>query len=342
MIFRRVANIERMTGDWATAVTFYTEAESLLEKLVADTPESIIDRNKLAELESDFAEGLSMASRYRESLGHYARALELIKGLYAGSPGDPELQRTFARIQTDYAVSLFSFGRTAAALECSDRAVDLFAGLAARQPLLADYDPLLLLVALVTRAPMLCEMGRISDAEKCLDQAVNVAQSLIKKNPDSPDNRYYLAAARYEQASIYVEMKRNPLAAQKTLEEALDLLTVLTKSSPQIAYFQSKRAEVQSLLGAIRARLGRSHEALDLCNQARATFDGILAASPQDIEACRSLARTLERLAQIRVAQHDQSDAKHLLKLAAARQEVVVRTFPENEREKKTLKAYRE
>jgi serine/threonine-protein kinase len=342
MIFRRVANIERLTRDFPAALEHYHDAEVLIEKLVADFPQVTDDPDLLAELERDFAEALKAAARPKDALVHFGKAHEIARNQYAEKPDDLSFQRTLALVQNDFGLILFEVGRTREGLDRCNQAVELFTRLSRRQPLHYQYDPLLYLMSLVDRAPLQRAAGQLGDAEKSLAEAVTLARALLGQNSQDNNARYYLAAARCEQGTLLAEEHRKPAEAEKAFEESVRGLAALRADFPQVGVYRPKHAEAQSGRGGARAELGRLDDAEADCRQAQQTLEAILAESPQDAKATSLLAATLARRARIAQVRGDRSAAAQDWDQAIARQEALVKALPDNPRALRFLQQLRD
>jgi tetratricopeptide (TPR) repeat protein len=189
---------------------------------------------------------------------------------------------------------------------------------------------------------MLREAGRGLDAETSLSDAVALAQSLLKRNADDANSRYYLAAARCEQGLIFIEVKNDHKAAEKIFDDAVRDLTALTAGDPEIVFFRPKLAEARSHRGLAHIHLGRHSDADADFGEARKILEATLSRTPRDMDASRLLAQTLERLARVASIRGDKVEAGRLLDLAIDRQRPVVDAFPENQREHRMLAFYRD
>lgn len=342
MITRRVANIERLTNDFAAALAHYAEAESMFEKLAADFPDIARYRDLLAEFELDFAEALTNAARSRDALPHYQKALDIARTQHATKPDDPNYRRTLARIQNDFGLVLFEAGQTREGLDRCDEAVAIFAELARRQPLHFAADPLLQLMSLVDRAPLQRDAGMLAEAEQSLADSVAIAHTLLGKNPADTNVRYYLAMARSRQGTILAEDHKNAADAETAFDESVRALSELRTSFPDVGFYRPAHAEALSGRGGARAELGRLADADKDCQQAQQTLEAILAESARDLKATTLLARTLARRARIARSRGDAITADQLGTQAISRQQTVVTALPDNARARRVFEQLRD
>ncbi len=332
MILRRVANIERLTGDFPAALPHYEEAEALYGRLTTDFPGIPAYLDLLSELELDFAEALKMAARPGDASIHYGKADEIARRQLADRPDDPSFRRTLARIQNDFGLALFEAGRTREGLKRCDESVAIFKDLSHRQPLLHRADPLLSLMSLVDRTPLQRDAGNLNDAEESLAQAVSLARALLEKDSTDDDARYYLAAALCEQGTLWAEERGKPVEAEAAFDESVRHFAALRTGSSDVFFYRSAHAEAQSGRGGARAALSRLKEADEDCHAAQLTLEALLSEIPHDAKAMELVASTLARRARIARARGDRVEANRLWNQSLGRQKALVNLLPDNPR----------
>jgi serine/threonine-protein kinase len=341
MILRRVANIERLTGDFAAALPHYEEAEALYERLIHDFPREDRYRDLLAQYETDLAEALKAASRLGDALIRYDRAHAIAREQLARHPDSPGARRTLALAQDAYAVALHVVGRSREGLERCDEAVAVLAELAGRRPLDSPIDPLLSLMAMVDRAPMQREAGRLDDAEAALARSVAMARSLLARDERDANVRFWLAVARSVQGRLLAEDRRRPAEAEAAFDESVRLLAALRGEAPEVRFYRPAQAEALSGRASARLAIGRLDEAEADAVAAQRTLEAILDAEPRDTEAQGLLASALAGRAKVAGRRGDRDGAAALWDQALARQEALARDNPRSRRDLERLRVDR-
>ena len=249
LILERLANIERMTNSFDSALGHYAEAETLYKRLVEEFPNDETVGDGLAALERDFAEALRMNGRLTEAFPLYALALKLARARHDAKAGDPDRRRTLASILSDYGVALGQADRVAEGLPRCDEAVALFAGLNRMEPLQnPQLDPLLLLMSLVERVPLQRDARMADHALRALEEAEQIARKRLamRAHAGDPNFQFYLASALCERGTILLEITGKLRDAEKAFGESEGLLATLRKNDAEISFYRPKHAEALS------------------------------------------------------------------------------------------------
>ena len=227
LVLNNIGNVYFFKGDYQNARTYFEQALQLREKLkissnIADTLHNLADTS-------------SKMGQYDLAVEQYLRALDLRR-----STGD----KRSAAIESSSMGTLFSYqGRYGAALSSEEDALKTFRELQERGYWLAEI--------LGYYGNALAEVGRSDDAQKSLDEAMNVARELKNQATIAEIRGYQGDSAFYRgdyqaAATLYDE-------ALKTASHTsgLDLILVSKFNVAKVAVRQGRFQAAASLLSKL-------------------------------------------------------------------------------------------
>jgi tetratricopeptide (TPR) repeat protein/tRNA A-37 threonylcarbamoyl transferase component Bud32 len=95
------------------------------------------------------------------------------------------------------------------------------------------------------------KLGRYPEAEKVLQEALNLRQQLAKENPANADASRDLAATFYTRGTVLAKLAQQRSQARQAYLDALKIQQDLAKAHPENAEYQSDRARTLNNLGIL-------------------------------------------------------------------------------------------
>ncbi|MBL8823751.1 MAG: tetratricopeptide repeat protein [Planctomycetia bacterium] len=173
-------------------------------------------------------------------------------------------------------------------------------------------------------ATLLRSTGRTSDAEHCLDRAVNLWNHLLKLEPQLPDYRLSWARAVADLGLVYASTGRFG-KAEKAHQQALDSQLNLLTEYPTNSVYLGDVARSYYNLGILYRDLGRLADAEKAYRDSLAYRKQIVKIAPnrprhrEELAACQNnLANLLGETGRIKDAESFFSDAQSIFKSLAA------------------------
>jgi eukaryotic-like serine/threonine-protein kinase len=347
-VFREVANIDRMLGQFDQSVAAYTRSVELLEALAESWPAKPEYRDRLAETLTDAGEGLRMEGRPREAEPFYRKAIDLADHLLADSPSSVAFRRTKADCLVGLAAALLDLGRPAEAQAAGEQAVASFrdVGGGVRS---SHFDSLLLAMMLEDWAKTLARGGRSHEAEPPLLESIGRLTALrdepldpsrLRRIPESliRDNASFcLALAQTELGLILSAEPARRGEAERAFDAAITGLDRLGASRTPIPLRRAALGQALLDRGSLRTLNGLTHEAESDWTVARKLLSGLVSEFPHNAAYRTPLALALERLGRLAVAKGDLGAARPLLEEAVVHHRRALEANPDSPADRQAL-----
>jgi eukaryotic-like serine/threonine-protein kinase len=165
--------------------------------------------------------------------------------------------------------------------------------------------------ALVSKADVLRDLGRLDEARKFLVEGQVIRRELLASKPEDIGVRQSLARACSELVDIERDAE-DAAAALKALKEGLEVAGPLRQAAPDHASSRQVLATLAVLEGTMALEAGEPERARPALTEAVKLRRALLVNNAQDIAAQRALGRALSRLADLELAEGRQATARDL------------------------------
>jgi serine/threonine-protein kinase len=241
-LHRYAANVDRLLGEFAQAETAYRASIALWEELVRRQPEVASHPDNLAQTLRDAASVQKRRGRLREALATLDRAVALAEEIKERVP-PAWYQRTLATALIGRADVDYRLGDFAASEQAAARAAELFDALkAAPRGQANPTDPVLAVIAVLSRGVALRELGRFPEALRVLDDAVARAEALggAKGNRDA---RQYFNKTRLARAVTRLRAGESAADVARELGQVIPDADKLAVDFPTTPFYQEVLAD---------------------------------------------------------------------------------------------------
>jgi tetratricopeptide (TPR) repeat protein len=318
-------------GDKAEAVSWFERAEPLYAALVAAAPDDLRLARGQAHTAFQRATAAAACGRATEAVQAGRQAVERLEALRQRQPDNAEHRHYLAACRSNLAeVYRWTDDRTAAAREL-DAARPLLEALARES---TGFDNVRCRVDLALNAQIRAEVESDPAAALALDEkALAVLGQLARERGGTDANvlRYvYMAWQDVGRARARLGRRDDGLA---WLTRARDGLRVLKPADERLASrCAANRADACYHLGCLLADLGRTDEAVASLEEARALYETLPTAGLADRAFQENLARTWQRLGDVRRDRGNAAAARQAWEQGRAVWERLLRDDPDNPR----------
>jgi serine/threonine protein kinase len=267
---RRVGEIQRKLGEYAKSEPAFSRGIAVLERLVAEFPSEGKYRSALADSHYQLAHLLVIQCRLGEAEKHLRQSLLLREKVVAESPDVATYRLALAssysalgRVQIGARAAEESHHRAASILE--DLPTDL-AGTPECRRQLAIYR--------VGLGMALASDGRANEAEKSLQQAVDLFEKLVAEFPSEPLYRHELVWALHAFGTALREIRVEE--AEQATRRALAIAHKLIIDFPTVPEYQVDIGLCHYGLGCLLQEAGPLQEAEQAFRQAVHLFEKLV------------------------------------------------------------------
>jgi serine/threonine protein kinase/tetratricopeptide (TPR) repeat protein len=237
-----VAHLRGLLGEHRDAVAGFRQAESLLEKLLAEFPEEAQYRHKLARAQGNLGVELAKLGNQPDADTAFRRGIALRTKLVDDFPEDLKYQLELANNYNDLGF-LRELQRNYPEAEGNYRvALDLKEKIVAAAP--ADDQPKYqteLARGLTVLGQLARKQEKYAQSEQIFRRAVEMHEKQMGKGGDTPRERQGLANCYSGLGIALAELKRMP-EAEKTFRQALEVRRKLTDDYPGVLEYRRELA----------------------------------------------------------------------------------------------------
>jgi serine/threonine protein kinase/tetratricopeptide (TPR) repeat protein len=307
-VSRRLANIYRLTGRYAQADPFYTEALMILRKLLVTNPSSIRERDLLAETLIDQSDAGTASGRAEVGEASAREALNIALRLQKNDSNDRRFRRTLARSLLSLAASHLLLGRDDCGMlfRQADEAIrpQADAGLSrVREEVVARhffalFDQLYLVQALGGLARCAGQAGKPGEAVTHLREAHDRMERIARELGELS-----LPDVEFERARIatllarYLSSPEDRSEHSRLTDDAVGRLELLVKHNGEIPNYRLALADALLTRGSARRQGGQFEAARSDLEAARATLEPLVSGNASSASAPTLMAELLSELA---------------------------------------------
>lgn len=222
LVDMRLADGNRLTGQTSQAVAQYKRAIERLQLLVRSSEGNTKYRKELSDAYHWLGETERASPKRRaDAEKSYNSALALQEHL----PSDPDSQAAHARTHYSRGITRQATGRFNEAEADYREAIRLLTPLAAYRQDLAR--------AKNNMAKLIFDAGLVGEARQLYNEAIQIGEELVHKNPDNRDYKFELAQY-YDNSAILFEARNQATEALAHNEKAMALYRVLLRPVPTL------------------------------------------------------------------------------------------------------------
>jgi serine/threonine-protein kinase len=324
--WHRLAILQEEAGQLEEALAGYERASQIRANLAAAYPAVPEFLRESAETLDNLGDVHKERDHPDEALRSYQRSREIWERLIASDSSD-------VRFRGDMAICLNKMGqlysetsRPADALVCYERARELLDTLTREDP----ADTLFQLTLAENRyqaSELIRESARRAEALRLCEEARVVLETLVQKDPADVRFRDSLADCLARTARLDGEAGQWDKALS-VAAEVLRLRTALTADAPRRRQFQKKLARAWFDRAILQRDAGRKDPALVDLEQARDTWERLLATNGKDPAAQSALGVTLQHLGALLEEKGDHRKALAAAQAAIEHQEKALSLSP--------------
>ena len=306
-VFNGLAQVRRAQGDLKAAMTFYTRAQQMGERLRAQAP---ADREVLTTLGEVYVESGRVAYdqqrfRHRAADGRTRDADRAAPA--AARSGQPRVSRASLRAHSSLGAAYAGAGRLREAVDQFRLCVTLREQIVAEQPHQADYQRNLL-IAYGHLGDMLGynadgNLGDIAGATVMFEKAAALARVAMARDPADRRAVFDVANATLRLGTLLADDRQYD-AALKALEESDRLVTGLHAQDPASDRYGYLSVVIERRLGEVLAAQGQAAAAVRRFERAHARA-AALPRGPADANVRLQLALLRVNLARLRAEAGD-------------------------------------
>ncbi len=291
------------------AVPLLKAALDVNRQLVASDPEGIDSRILCTSLSERLAKLLSARGDQRGAMLLLREQIRLAEEVLSRSSHHREAQRALCGALRSLGQLHIRRGELAKGEQRLDEVIALRRELVQVR---ADREARLeLSSALVAKADVLRDLGRLGEARELLVEGQVIRRVLLTENPEDIEVRQSLARACAERVDIEQDAE-DPKAAQAALQEGLEVAGPLRQEAPDHAASRQVLATLAVLEGTQALAAGAPERARPALTEAVKLRRALLVGNSEDIAAQRALGRALSRLADLELAEGRQATARDL------------------------------
>ncbi len=308
--FRRVANIYHLTGEFEKADDAYRKSIAIYEDLQKKSPRSpdpILDLARTLNEKGLALEVIGTANSWQRAVEEYSKAAELLRG---------HLQYGRMELQLELANTLVLIG--SAPMWQKPELPERFSEIADRQP----NSPFATRSDNRRPAANPIRTYRPGRSKQLIEEAMEIADSLIEKSPDRVDLQLLKATALTRQAELQATTQKQR-ESRNLLDQAVRLIEKLQVADPE-------NPEYKFVLAQILATPVRSttSNAIDSLNQSKSILTALAAKYDRNFEYQQSLASVCFRLGRMYETKGEWENAERNLKFASSLYQDILRETP--------------
>ena len=278
-------------------------------QLVASDPEGIDSRILCTSLSERLASLLSARGDQRGAMLLLREQIRLAEEVLSRSSHHREAQRALCGALGSLGQLHVRRGELAKGEQRLDEVIALRRELVQVR---ADREARLeLSTALVVKADVLRDLGRLGEARESLLEGREIRRELLREKPEDIEVRQSLARACAELVDIERDSEDDK-AALAALKEGLEVAGPLRQESPDHASSRQILATLAVLEGTLALEAGATERARPALTEAVKLRRALLVNNGEDISAQRALGRALSRLADLELAEGRQATARDL------------------------------
>ena len=264
----------------------FLAAQSLLDALLQETPDSTAYRHATALLCLNRGANLGRLDRFPEACPVLERGIEVAESLEQALPGNPEYSAILVDLENNLDVVRNPLGNTdpdqmARTLERARRAV-------AARPEVPEYQEDLAR-CLNNHAVNLEGAGRWNEALAVYSESLGVCEELVRKTPQATLYRELLVRTLANRSEAYAALGRDE-DAEKSFRRALEEVEPLVASPEKAPIYRVLQAQTVKGLQALLRKFGRGEEAEQLARQVIQQFETMRVADADSVNVLHDLA----------------------------------------------------
>jgi serine/threonine protein kinase/tetratricopeptide (TPR) repeat protein len=257
----RLAKINEVLGEYATAQTLSEKAIEILDELAWTYPEAAEYQHGLAAAQFELGTVYFDGGKLDKAASAYQQALVIQELLTNGHPQVAEYRRALATTQEGLGFLDLRAGRREKAQAGLERALATWNQVVGDSSHVAeDRDGLARAQQLLGATYML--RGQTEKAEAKLKQAVSTYRALVHDYPDVPEYHHSLARTYYELGRLYFNNTKQMETAEAAFQQALQSFEKLAQEHPDVLGFTYEVGRTDRYVGLTEDSLGRAGAAL--------------------------------------------------------------------------------
>ncbi len=307
MILNNLATFVRAQGDQAGACKLLERAVLCQQTFLDSNPGHPVSRRYLGAHYANLADCLAGLGQLPEAEEAFARAVSGLESLIQDWPTTPDYRALLARTLRGRAMHRRQARRLDDAQADYERAVALFVALVGRYPDDAAHHSDLA-TTLDGQTLLARVRQRPDEAKQLAEQAIHHQLEALKRKPNHPEYRGFLAKHYAKLAEVLVELKEPPAAA-KAYEEQVVLLKGLAEQFPKQFEHPHSLGAVLNNQGNLRNSQGDAEAAREIFTEAVRRQQAALALKPGDPKAVQFMDNHLGNLAGVLLKLKDHAAA---------------------------------
>lgn len=318
LAYKRVADLQRLLGQFDRAEDSYRSAITLLEELGAELPGHAEYRHLLADSLNWQGELQRLASRPQQAEASLEEARGHQESLAREYPDQPAYRKDLARTHMNLGLVRRVTNRRDEAIASFRAAIAILDELTARHPKMASFQQELAR-CLLNLGPVLRVAGKETEAEAAYGRAVVLLEQLLKQAPRSADYRFELAMVLHNRGNFHAQRKDSPSSsghlalAEADLGRARELFEKLVADFPAAPLYRQEQANMHNSLGDMRVRQKDFAGAAAAWTQTRASLEVLVGEFPQTAGYRGDLGMVLGNLGWLRGKEEQWAQSRDLL-----------------------------
>jgi serine/threonine-protein kinase len=307
---RYSANLHRLLNETSEAEPLYSEAVRILDGLARDIPDSFNVRDQLSGTLRDRARLLNRLGRFDEAIATGQHSVDLAEGLLVVSPDRLDYRRSLVSSLNDLAGYEFTRGQLSVSEDLARRAAKLLHEFLDQPAAKPQPDDRMLMVLILDRlATILRERERFAESIAVSTDALGQLRLLP---PNDNNALHYLGRLAVDRAKIFVTMPDRLPDAERELRDAIRTWDDLQKRVSPLPMYREWQASAYETLGGVIIKLGRTDDAAKELATAQATFETLIAETPEMPVYCALLGRTCLKFGRLEASRQNPARAREL------------------------------